>query len=112
MAKSIVLKDVQSPKRLLDETALFLHHVVARLPDQKQKILARRHNSNEVLYGRKVLVVDDDASNIFALTTILENQEMEVLSANNGRQAIEIMHHQPELSVVLMDIHDAGDGRL
>ena len=104
MAKSIVLKDVQSPKRLLDETALFLHHVVARLPDQKQKILARRHNSNEVLYGRKVLVVDDDARNIFALTTILENQEMEVLSANNGRQAIEIMHHQPELSVVLMDI--------
>jgi CheY-like chemotaxis protein/signal transduction histidine kinase len=104
MAKSIVLKDVQSPERLFDQTALFLHRVVARLPEQKQKMLARLHNSNEVLHGRKALVVDDDARNIFALTTILENQEMEVLSANNGRQAIEIIQNQPELSVVLMDI--------
>jgi HAMP domain-containing protein/CheY-like chemotaxis protein len=104
MAKSIVLKDVQSPERLFDETALFLHRVVARLPEQKQKLLARLHNSNEVLHGRKALVVDDDARNIFALTTILENQEMEVLRANNGRQAIKIIQNQPELSVVLMDI--------
>ena len=104
VAESIVLKDVQSPERLRDETALFLHHVVARLPDQKQKMLARLHNSNDILHGRKALVVDDDARNIFALTTILENHEMEVLSASNGRQAIEIMRHQPGLSVVLMDI--------
>ena len=104
MAKSIVLKDVQSPERLFDETALFLHRAVAGLPEQKQKMLARLHNSNEVLRGRKALVVDDDARNIFALTTILENQEMEVLSATNGRQAIEIIQNQPELSVVLMDI--------
>jgi len=104
MAKSIVLKDVQSPERLFDETALFLHRVVAGLPEQKRKMLARLHNSNEVLRGRKALVVDDDARNIFALTTILENQEMEVLSATNGRQAIEIIQNQPELSVVLMDI--------
>ncbi len=108
MAKSIVLKDVQSPERLFDQTALFLHRVVARLPEQKQKMLARLHNSNEVLHGRKALVVDDDARNIFALTTILENQEMEVLSANNGRQAIEIIQNQPELSVVLMDIMMPG----
>jgi CheY-like chemotaxis protein len=99
-----VLKDVQSPERLFDETALFLHRAVAGLPEQKQKMLARLHNSNEVLRGRKALVVDDDARNIFALTTILENQEMEVLSATNGRQAIEIIQNQPELSVVLMDI--------
>jgi CheY-like chemotaxis protein len=104
MAKSIVLKEVQSPERLFDQTALFLHRVVAGLPEQKQKMLARLHNSNEVLHGRKALVVDDDARNIFALTAILENQEMEVLSANNGRQAIEIIQNQPELSVVLMDI--------
>jgi len=104
MVESIVLKDAQSPERLFDETALFLHRVVARLPDQKQKMLARLHNSNDVLHGHKALVVDDDARNIFALTTILENQEMEVLSANNGRQAIEIIRNQPELSVVLMDI--------
>ena len=78
MAKSIVLKDVQSPERLLDETALFLHRVVTDLPPEKQAMLERLHNSNEVLRGRKVLVVDDDARNIFALTTVLENHDMEV----------------------------------
>jgi CheY-like chemotaxis protein len=62
------------------------------------------HNSNEVLHGRKALVVDDDARNIFALTTVLENHDMEVLSATNGRQAIEIIKSTPGLSVVLMDI--------
>ena len=91
MAKSIVLKDVQSPERLLDETALFLHRVVTDLPAEKQQMLERLHGSNEVLRGRKVLVVDDDARNIFALTSLLENQEMEVISATNGRQAIELI---------------------
>ncbi len=104
VAKSIVLKDVQSPDRLFDETALFLHRVVADLPEAKQNILARLHNSMEVLRGRKALVVDDDARNIFALTTLLENHDMEVLSATNGRQAIEIIKSEPNLSVVLMDI--------
>jgi CheY-like chemotaxis protein len=104
VAKSIVLKDVQSPERLFDETALFLHRVVARLPDSKRQMLERLHGSNEVLRGRKVLVVDDDARNIFALTTVLENQEMEVISATNGRQAIEMIKDTPDLSVVLMDI--------
>jgi CheY-like chemotaxis protein len=104
VAKSIVLKDVQSPERLLDETSLFLHRKVTELPETKQKMLERLHNSNEVLKSRKALVVDDDARNIFALTTILENQEMEVLSATNGRQAIEIIQNDPDLEVVLMDI--------
>jgi len=104
LAKSIVLKDVQSPDRLFDETALFLHRVVANLPEPKQQMLARLHNSNEALRKRKALVVDDDARNIFALTTVLENHEMEVLSATNGRQAIEIIKNEPDLSVVLMDI--------
>jgi len=104
MAKSIVLKDVQSPERLFDETALFLHRVVSELPEAKQQMLARLHSSNEALRGRKALVVDDDARNIFALTTILENHEMDVLSATNGRQAIEIIKNEPDLSVVLMDI--------
>ena len=104
MAKSVVLKDVQSPERLFDETALFLHRVVAELPDQKRQMLDRLHGSNEVLKERKVLVVDDDARNIFALTTVLENQEMEVISATNGRQAIEMLENTPDLSVVLMDI--------
>jgi CheY-like chemotaxis protein len=104
VAKSIVLKDVQSPERLFDETSLFLHRVIADLPDDKRKMIERLHGSAEVLRGRRVLVVDDDARNIFALTTVLENQDMEVLSATNGRQAIELIKSTPELSVVLMDI--------
>src|SRR5262249_62052625 len=89
-AKSVVLKDVQSPERLFDETSLFLHRVIADLPPAKQQLLERLHGSNDVLRKRKVLVVDDDARNIFALTTVLENHEMDVLSATNGRQAIEL----------------------
>jgi CheY-like chemotaxis protein len=104
MAKSIVLKDVQSPERLLDETALFLHRVVTQLPQEKQAMLDRLHNSSEVLRGRKVLVVDDDARNIFALTSVLENHEVEVVSATNGRQAIELLKNSPDMEMVLMDI--------
>jgi CheY-like chemotaxis protein/signal transduction histidine kinase len=104
VAKSIVIKDVQSPERLLDETSLFLHRVIADLPEGKRKMIERLHGSTEALAGRKVLVVDDDARNIFALTTVLENQDMDVVSATNGRQAIDIIQTTPELSVVLMDI--------
>src|SRR5204862_4184233 len=74
------------------------------LPNSKRQMLERLHNSNEVLRGRKVLVVDDDARNIFALTTVLENHDMDVLSATNGRQAIELIQTTADLSVVLMDI--------
>jgi len=104
MAKSIVLKDVQSPERLLDETALFLHRVVTDLPPAKQQMLERLHGGKEVLRGRKVLVVDDDARNIFALTSLLENHDMDVISATNGRQAIDLMLRTPDISMVLMDI--------
>jgi CheY-like chemotaxis protein len=104
LAKSIVLKDVQSPERLLDETALFLHRVLDDLPEGKRRMIEDLHRSTEALRGRKVLVVDDDARNIFALTTVLEGQEMEVISATNGRQAIELIDATPELGVVLMDI--------
>jgi CheY-like chemotaxis protein/HAMP domain-containing protein len=104
IAKSIVLKDVQSPERLLDETALFLHRVVADLPEGMQQMLERLHGSNDMLRGRKMLVVDDDARNIFALTTLLEGQEVDAISATNGRQAIELIETTPDLSMVLMDI--------
>lgn len=104
VAKSVVVKDVQSPERLLDETALFLHRVISELPEEKRNMIDRLHGSGETLRGRKVLVVDDDARNIFALTTILEAREMDVLSATNGRQAIELIQSTPDLSVVLMDI--------
>ena len=103
-AKSIVLKDVKSPERLFDETALFLHRVVSNLPENQRKMIDTLHASSEVLRGRKVLIVDDDARNIFALTTMLENQEMNVISATNGRQAIGMMQDQPDVGVVLMDI--------
>jgi HAMP domain-containing protein/signal transduction histidine kinase/CheY-like chemotaxis protein len=104
MAKSIVLKDVQSPERLLDETALFLHRIVTELPPDKQQMLERLHRSSDVLRHMKVLVVDDDARNIFALTSLLENQEMEVLSATNGQTAIDLIQSTPDLDIVLMDI--------
>ena len=104
MAKSIVLKDVRSPERLLDETSLFLHRVVTDLPPEKQAMLERLHGSMEVLRGRKVLVVDDDARNIFALTSLLENQDMDVISATSGQSAIEMIENNRDLSVVLMDI--------
>jgi HAMP domain-containing protein/CheY-like chemotaxis protein len=104
VAKSVVLKDVQSPERLFDETALFLHRVVADLPEAKRNMLERLHASNDVLRHRSVLIVDDDARNIFALTSLLENHEMSVLTATNGRQAIELIEQTPDLSVVLMDI--------
>jgi signal transduction histidine kinase/CheY-like chemotaxis protein len=104
MAKSIVLKDVRSPERLLDETSLFLHRVVTDLPPEKQAMLERLHGSMEVLRGRKVLVVDDDARNIFALTSLLENQDMNVISATSGQSAIEMIENNRDLSVVLMDI--------
>jgi len=103
-AKSIVLKDVQSPERLLDETSLFLHRIITDLPDDKQRILERLHRSNEALRGRKILIVDDDARNIFALTSLLENEEMEVISSTNGRGAVEIVQNTDDLSIVLMDI--------
>ncbi len=104
MAKSVVLKDVESPERLLDETALFLHRIIADLPREKQAMLERIHGSNKLLRGRKALVVDDDARNLFALTSLLENQEMEVISATNGRMALEIIARTSDLRIVLMDI--------
>jgi CheY-like chemotaxis protein len=103
-AKSIIIKGVQSPERLLDETALFLHRVTPDLPAEKQRMLERLHNTDEALSGRKVLVVDDDVRNIFALTGLLERHEMQVVSATNGREAISILNETPDVAFVLMDI--------
>jgi len=104
MAKGIVLKDVQSPERLLDETALFLHRVISNLPSGKQRMLARLHQTDEVLIGKKVLVVDDDVRNIFALSSLLERHKMSVVTANTGEEAIEMIERCTDLSLVLMDI--------
>jgi len=104
IAKSIIIKGVQSPERLLDETALFLHRVVTDLPVEKQQMLDRLHQTDEALAAKKVLVVDDDVRNIFALTGLLERHSMEVLSASNGREAIATLERTPDVAIVLMDI--------
>ncbi len=104
LARSVIVKDVESPERLLDETALFLHRVVTDLPPDKQLMLERLHRSDEALIGRKVLVVDDDVRNIFALSSVLERRGMSVLTAGTGREAIGIIESTPDLGIVLMDI--------
>jgi CheY-like chemotaxis protein/signal transduction histidine kinase len=104
LARSVVVKGVESPERLLDETALFLHRVVADLPAEKQQMLDRLHRSDDDLVGRKVLVVDDDVRNIFALSSVLERRGMTVLTAGTGREAIAMLDSTPDLAIVLMDI--------
>jgi len=104
MARSIVVKGAASPERLFDETSLFLHHAAAALAPEKQRMLERLHGSDEVLAGRTVLVVDDDARNIFALSSALERRGMQVLTATTGAEAISILERSPEISIVLMDI--------
>jgi CheY-like chemotaxis protein len=104
MARSIVVKGVESPERLLDETALFLHRVVTDLPAEKQRMLERLNSSDEDLVGRTVLLVDDDARNIFALSSVLERRGMKVLTATTGREAIDLIEATPNLALVLMDI--------
>ncbi|HTS37657.1 MAG TPA: HAMP domain-containing protein [Candidatus Solibacter sp.] len=104
LARSVVVKGVESPERLLDETALFLHRVVSDLPQEKQKMLDRLHRSDEALVGKKVLVVDDDMRNIFALSSVLERRGMAVLTAGTGREAIEMLDSTPSVAIVLMDI--------
>ncbi len=108
MARSVVVKGVESPERLLDETALFLHRVVADLPRHKQEMLERLHSSDEDLAGRTVLLVDDDARNIFALSSVLERRGMRVLTATNGSEAVSLVESEPDISIVLMDIMMPG----
>ena len=104
LARSVVVKGVESPERLLDETALFLHRVVGDLPVEKQRMLDRLHRSDDALVGRKVLVVDDDVRNIFALSSVLERRGMSVLTAGTGREAIATLESMPDVAIVLMDI--------
>jgi CheY-like chemotaxis protein len=104
MARSIVVKGVESPERLFDEAALFLHSRVHGLPASKKHLIERLYDSNEDFAGRTVLVVDDDARNIFALSSLLERRGMKVLTASNGREALNTVDSNPDLAIVLMDI--------
>jgi CheY-like chemotaxis protein len=103
-AETIIVKDVRSPERLLDETALFLHRVESRLPEQKRGMLARLHASESVFEGKKVLVVDDDVRNIFSLTSLLESHGMTVSFAEDGRSALAVLESEPDIDLVLMDV--------
>jgi CheY-like chemotaxis protein/signal transduction histidine kinase len=104
MARSIVVKGVESPERLLNETALFLHRVITDLPPEKQHMLERLNSSDDDLVGRTVLLVDDDPRNIFALSSALERRGMQVLTATTGAEAIALVDETPSLAIVLMDI--------
>jgi CheY-like chemotaxis protein len=102
LAESILIKDVRSPERLLDETALHLHRNASKLPERQRKMLENLHHA--VLEGKKVLLVDDDIRNIFAMTSVLERFKMNVVSAENGRDAIDILLKNRGIDIVLMDI--------
>ncbi|MEK6279524.1 MAG: HAMP domain-containing protein [Acidobacteriota bacterium] len=104
VADAIIVKEASSPERLLAETALFLHRVEANLPEPKRRMLEKFHRSDPVLAGRKVLVVDDDVRNIFALTSALEAHNMEVVHAENGQEGIDLLKANPDIEAVLMDI--------
>jgi hypothetical protein len=108
MARSVVVKGVESPERLLDETALFLHRVVGDLPVAKQRMLQRLHSSDEDLLRRTVLLVDDDARNIFAMSSVLERRGMEVLTATTGSEAITVLNSRSDVAIVLMDLMMPG----
>ena len=108
LGEEVILKDITSPERLLDETALFLHRVEADLPEAKKRILRQIHESDPVLADRKVLIVDDDMRNIFALTAMLEQHRMRVAYAENGKDAIDLLQQMPDVDVVLMDIMMPG----
>ena len=104
LTESIIVKSARSPEHLLDETALFLHRVEANLPENKRQMIKQGQLADPVLSGKKVLVVDDDARNIFAITSALERHNLQVIYAENGRKGIELIRNTPDLHAVLMDV--------
>ena len=107
-AETIIVKDVRSPERLLDETSLFLHRVESRLPAEKRKMLQQLHSADAVFDSKKVLIVDDDVRNVFALASVLEARGMQVVYAENGADGLRVLEEEPDVSLVLMDIMMPG----
>jgi len=97
-------REVRSAERLLDQTALLLHQTMSQLPDEKRRAVETMYSNDRVLSGKRVLIVDDDIRNIFALTSVLERQNMDVLSAETGRDAIARLQSTDGIDIVLMDI--------
>jgi CheY-like chemotaxis protein len=104
VATSVIIKEADSPERLLAETALFLHRVETNLPESKRRMLEQLNRRDPLLAGRKVLIVDDDVRNIFALTSALESYNMKVVHAENGQKGIDLLKSTPGVEAVLMDI--------
>jgi HAMP domain-containing protein/signal transduction histidine kinase/CheY-like chemotaxis protein len=104
LAEFCTVRQVQSPERLLDLSTLFLHRDVATLSEDKRRLMLDLHQSDKLLSGRKVLIVDDDVRNIFALSTVLEDHDMHIVSADNGHDAIKMLKEEPNIDIVLMDI--------
>ena len=103
-AKSIIIKGVHSDARLLDESSLFLHRVIDNLPHEKRRMVTNLHDVDNVFRGKKVLIVDDDMRNLFALTKILEEKGVCTLKAENGQKAIALLKSEGDVELVLMDI--------
>ncbi len=103
-ARSIILKDARSPERLLAETTLFLHRVEAELGAPRRKMLQDAAGADVAFKDRRVLIVDDDVRNIYALATVLEEAGMQVVFAENGRDGIEVLRANPGIGIVLMDV--------
>ncbi|MFC7336434.1 response regulator [Haloferula chungangensis] len=108
-SKSIIIKGAKSHERLLDEVSLFLHQVVSELPPEKQQMLEKAGNRDSALEGRRILVVEDDVRNIFALSSLLEGRGVQLKIARNGRESLEMLEKsdaEPEgkVDLVLMDI--------
>ncbi len=103
-AESIIIKGVKSEERLLDETALFLHRVVDHLPKNKQEIISSLHDKDAVFRGKKVLLVDDDMRNLFAMSKVLDDKGMVIIEAENGKVAIDKLEKANNVDLILMDI--------
>jgi signal transduction histidine kinase/DNA-binding response OmpR family regulator/CHASE3 domain sensor protein len=103
-SRSIIIKGARSPERLLDEVTLFLHKVESQLSHERQKMLKTARSRDKVFEGRKVLLVDDDVRNIFALTSALEHKGAVVVIGRNGREAIERLNEVEDIDLVLMDV--------
>jgi CheY-like chemotaxis protein/signal transduction histidine kinase/CHASE3 domain sensor protein len=103
-AESIVIKDVRSQERLLDEVSLFLHRIVNKMPEKKRKVICNLHDSEALLRGKKVLIVDDDMRTTFTLAHLLSERGMETLKAENGERALRLLEEHPDTDIALMDI--------
>jgi CheY-like chemotaxis protein len=104
VTEAIVVKGVKSPERLIDETALFLHRVEANLPEPKRRVIEQLRKTDDTLAGRKVLIIDDDVRNIFALSTVLQIHGMLTIHAENGKDGIATLKEHPEIEAVLTDV--------